>query len=174
MTNKATIALGSACIVLVALVSVGVYYHHSQIADLEDIVNLQKSQIADLEDIVNLQKSQIADLEDIVNLEKSIVWVDNKTVSQGASESTLWTFSPTYAGYVSVYLSYFGPVHTDSAIVEVTYESHGVNYASGKVWIKVGKTAKFPVLPTSSLTLTVGNGYWFNGATETVTITYTY
>jgi hypothetical protein len=109
----------------------------------------------------------------IANLGKSSVMVDSATTSQGAGAYTSWTFAIGYAGYVSVQLLNFGPTRTDAASVEVYYLSHGVNY-DNKVWIHVGETAVFPVLPTSNLEVRVGNGYVLNGATETVTMTYYY
>jgi hypothetical protein len=154
------IALGIICIVL----AVGLM---GAILDYTSIINGKDKTIADL-------NSQVASLTDVVNLAKSTVWVDSQTVSQGASAYTYWTFSPNYAGYVSVLLLDFGPTRTDSAIIEVIYSSHGVNYDSNKVWIRVGETAVFPVLPTSHLEVHVGNGYLFNGAIETVTMTYYY
>lgn len=117
--------------------------------------------------------SQIATLTDIINLAKSSVLASSQTVSQGANSYTIWTFSVDYAGYVSVLLEDFEPTRTDNAGVEVIYSSHGVSYYD-HITIGVGATAVFPVLPTSNLIVKVGNGYWFNGATETVTITYHY
>jgi hypothetical protein len=109
----------------------------------------------------------------ITNLTQSTVLVDTANISQDASAYTYYTFPISNAGYVSVQLLNFGPTRTDSAYVEVDYLSHGVNY-DNKIWLHVGDTGDFPVLPTSNLEVRIGNGYLTNGATETVTITYYY
>jgi uncharacterized protein YxeA len=100
--------------------------------------------------------------------------VNSESVSQGASAYSYWQFSVSHAGSITVLLQDFGPTRTDSAYVEVMYNSQGVNYDSGQTWLKIGQSASFPVLPTSDLEVRVGNGYLLNGAYETVTITYTY
>jgi predicted PurR-regulated permease PerM len=110
------------------------------------------------------------DLNDIVNLAKSTTWIDHHTISQPASSYTYWTFSANYAGYVSV------QVHsstTDNTYVRVIYSSHGVNY-DNQIIVGASGTAVFPLLPSSSIEIRVGNSNWLNGATETVTIVYCY
>jgi len=114
--------------------------------------------------------SEYNDLTDIVNLAKSTIWVNDQTISQPASSYTYWTVSANYAGYVSV------QVHTsttDNTYVRVIYSSHGVNY-DHQITVGVSGTAVFPLLPSSSIEIRVGNSNWFSGATETVTITYYY
>ena len=109
-------------------------------------------------------------LNDIVNLAKSTTWIDDHTISQPASSYTYWTFSANYIGYVSV------QVHsstTDNTYVRVIYSSHGVNY-DNQITVGTSGTAVFPLLPSSNIEIRVGNSNWFNGATETVTITYYY
>jgi hypothetical protein len=157
--RNVAIALGIICIVL-AVSLVGV------IADYTLIIGGKDNTIASL-------NSQVNDLTDIVNLAKSTIWVNAQTVSQGASSYTVWTFSINYSGYVSVLLLDFAPTRTDNAGIEVIYSSHGVDYYN-HLTIGVGATGVFPVLPTSNLKVKVGNGYWLNGASETVTITYYY
>jgi len=143
---------------------------NSQITSLQNQISSLNSQISSLNDqIANLQ-NQVNDLNDIVNLAKSTVWVNDQTISQPASSYTYWTFSASYAGYVSVV------VHTSTTTntyVRVIYASHGVNY-SNQIGVGTGGTAVFPILPSSSIEIRVGNTNLINGATETVTITFYY
>jgi flagellar basal body-associated protein FliL len=120
----------------------------------------------------NLQ-NQVNDLTNTLNLGNSTIWVNNQTVSEPAGGLGLawsdWTFSASYAGYVSIYVS----SATAGAWTHVIYYSHGVSY---NVQTPVGTsgTAYFPILPSSSITVGVGNGNLNSGATQTVTITYYY
>jgi uncharacterized phage infection (PIP) family protein YhgE len=135
----------------------------SQISDLNSQISSLNAQIASLQ-------SQVNNLNDIANLAKSTTWVDDQTVSQPANSYTSWTFSASYAGYVSVL------VQTSSASdtrVRVIYSSHGVNY-DGEIGVGSSGTAVFPLLPSSNIEIRVGNHNLVSGATETVTITYYY
>jgi len=111
-------------------------------------------------------------LGDIVNLAKSSVWVDDETISQPASSYTTWTptFSASYAGYVSVWVQ---TSTTTNTYVRVIYSAYGVNY-DHQIGVGTGGTAVFPVLPSSTIEIRVGNSNLFSGATETVTITFHY
>jgi hypothetical protein len=109
----------------------------------------------------------------IANLALSTVWVDDQTVSQpaggiGVSYSS-WTESPSYAGYVSVWVQSSSVSGTH---VRVIYSADGVNFDQ-EIVVSVGGTAVFPILP-SSIQVKVGNANLSGGATETVTITYYY
>ena len=114
---------------------------------------------------------QYQSLLNIVNLADSTIWVNDQTVSQGAGAYSTWTVSASYAGYVSVYVQN----STVAGIqVEVIYSSYGVNY-NQEITVSAGSSAVFPVLPSSSITIGVGNGLYFGyGATETVTVEYYY
>lgn len=119
--------------------------------------------------ITSLQ-NQVNSLTSIANLTASTTWVNNQTVTQPAGSYTTWSQSASYAGYISITVS--SPT-TSSTFANVTYSSHGVNY---NVQTNVGTngTAYFPVLPTSNVTVAVGNGLSTGTATQTVTITYYY
>jgi len=142
----------------------------TQITNLQNQVSSLNSTINSLNtQITNLQ-NQVADLTNIVNLVKNTTWVDDQTVSQPANSYTSWTFSASYAGYVSVW------VQTSSATdtrVRVIYSSHGVDY-DGEIGVGSSGTAVFPLLPSSNIEIRVGNHNLVSGATETVTITYYY
>jgi len=143
---------------------------NSQITTKDNTISSLDSQIASKDSQISSLNSQVSDLTDTVNLAKSTTWVNDQTVSQPASSYTYWTVSASYAGYVSVW------VHsstTDNTYVRVIYSSHGVNY-DNQITVGTSGTAVFPLLPSSNIEIRVGNSNWFNGATETVTITYYY
>lgn len=119
--------------------------------------------------ITNLQ-NQVNSLTSIANLTAFTTWVNNQTVNQTAGSYTTWSESASYAGYISITVS---SSTTSSTFANVTYSSHGVNY---NVQTNVGTngTAYFPVLPSTNVTVAVGNGLSTGTATETVTITYYY
>jgi hypothetical protein len=106
----------------------------------------------------------------IVNLADSIVWVNDQTISQPASSFTVWTFSASYAGYVSILVQSSTVAGTH---VKVIYSAYGVNF-NQEIVVNAGDTAVFPILPSSNIQVEVGNGNLVNGATETVTATYHY
>lgn len=126
---------------------------------------------------IDLLKSEVTSLNNIAILNASTLYANDETISQGASQSTSFTYQPKYAGYVTITLVNFGPIRTDTAIVECIWNSNGIRYDSGQSHLSVGQSIAYPVLPTSTLTILVGNGYysWYeSSATETVTIAYTY
>ena len=58
-------------------------------------------------------------------------------------------------------------------IANVTYSSHGVNYNT-QTNVGISGIAYFPILPSSNITVAVGNGLTNGNATETVTVIYYY
>ena len=201
--RKIAIGLGIACIILAAVLGTVLYMAYSP-ANTNSVTNLQSqiSQLQNnydsyvsshhhtdddynsLQDTYNSYlamhhhsdneyssvQSQVNDLTITLNLGKNTIWVDQQTISQPASSFTVWTFSASFAGYVSVYVasSTVGGTH-----VEATYSSNGVNFHQELV-VNAGNYAVFPILPSSSIEIGVGNGNILNGATETVTVTYFY
>jgi hypothetical protein len=177
--RSVAIALGIVCIILIAGIGgVMAYYttiinnknteygnyasDHSHTNSEYDSLNNQKTSL----------QNQVNDLTSTLNLGKSTVWVNDKTLNQPAGSYTNWSpaFSTSYAGYISV------QVHTSTTsntYVRVIYTSHGVYYDS-QIGVGTGGTAVFPILPSSSIDVRIGNSNWLNGATETVTITYYY
>jgi predicted PurR-regulated permease PerM len=152
------IGLGIICILL----AVGLV---GAIANYASIINGKDNTISSL-------NSQVSDITSTLNLGKSTVWVNDETLNQPSGSYTNWSpaFSTSYAGYISV------QVHTSTTsntYVRVIYTSHGVNY-DNQIGVGTGGTAVFPVLPSSSVDVRIGNSNWLNGATETVTITYHY
>jgi hypothetical protein len=97
--------------------------------------------------------------------------VNAQTVSQGAGGYTYWWFSASYAGYVTVTVSSSTTSNTWVEIYGIS--SNGITYDSGEISVGYGGTVSYPVLP-GTVYVYVGNNNLVNGATETVTITYTY
>ncbi len=110
------------------------------------------------------------ELSNITNLTVSTVWLSDQTISQSAGTYTSWTESANYAGYVSITVL---SSTTSSTYANVVYSVDGVNY-NNPVSVGTNGTACFPVLPSLSITVEVGNGNVVSGATETVTIIYHY
>jgi hypothetical protein len=117
--------------------------------------------------------TQITSLNNIINLADSTVWVNDATVNEPAGDMSIswhdWTFSANYAGYVEIDVS----STTTGAWTQVVYSAYGVSYS---VQTNVGTSgvAYFPILPSSNITVGVGNGNTVYGATQTVTVTYYY
>jgi len=128
--------------------------------------------------------SQITEKDNIISLKNSTVWVNNQTVSQyigpgGFHWWTSWTFSAGYAGYVSVNVTSSTTNNTYAQVIWCSTPSpntypHGISYDSGLRMVGTSGTAYFPILPSSSIEIRVGNTNPLSGATETVTITYHY
>jgi hypothetical protein len=146
---------------------------NEQIANLENYVSSLNADITSL-------YAKITNLTSIINLGDSTVWVDDATVSQGASSYSTWTESASYDGYVSV-LVFNSTV--SSAWVEVIYSAYGVSFDQTQVISTVNNlnstfhpipSASFPLLPCSDITVGVGNGNTLGSANETVSIIYTY
>jgi hypothetical protein len=117
----------------------------------------------------NLQ-NQVNDLTDTLNLGKSTIWVNNQPISEPASSYVAWNFAANYAGYLSVWVKTSSSTTT---YVRVIYSSHGVNY-DNQITVGTGGTAVFPILPSGSIEVRVGNTNLITGHTQTVTITYYY
>jgi cell division protein FtsB len=170
--RSVAIGLGIVCILLIALIA---YFSVTGISAQNSYNNL-KNQNKQLQawldrnetllnqtqtwlsgNITSLQ-SQMNNLTSIVNLANSTVWVNNQTVSEPEAElfSIDWydlNFSANYAGYVSINVLSANA----STWTEVIYSAYGLYYDTS---INVGTngTEVFPVLPSSNITVGVGNG----------------
>ncbi len=139
-----------------------IYVYSTDSHDLTIQLTTARNQIASLQ-------SQVDSLSAIANLTASTTWVNNQTVSQPAGSFTTWSESASYAGYVAITVS----SSTSSTYANVIYSSHGVNY-NVQTGVGTSGTAYFPVLPSSNITVAVGNELSTGNATETVTIIYFY
>ena len=145
----------------------------STILSLQNQISSLDTQISTLQNQISSLDTQLTSLNNIINLADSTVWVDGATVSEPAGNIGIswhdWTFSADYAGYVEIDVS----STTAGAWTQVVYSAYGVSYS---VQTNVGTSgaAYFPILPSSNITVGVGNGNALWGTTQTVTITYFY
>lgn len=117
----------------------------------------------------NLQ-NQVNDLNNTLNLSKSTIWVNNETISEPANSYITLNFTADYAGYLFVLVQNSTSATT---YVRVIYSSNGVNY-DNQITVGTGGTAVFPILPSVSIGVRIGNTNLVTGRTQTVTITYHY
>ena len=163
VSRNITIGIGVLCIVLlVAIAGVIVIY--------TSMLNNKDSEIVSLQNQVTSDNSTINRLTAIVNLANSTVWVNHQSINQTARNSTSWSFSVSYAGYVVVDVQSSSNNNTS---VELKYSWNGVNYDS-TVSVGSGGQASFPVLPANNISVRVINTNSSTSASEIVTITYWY
>ena len=144
-------------------------YYNSLIYVLNTKVHDTAIELTTANNQITSLQNQITALNDIGNLSVSTIWINNQTISQPAGSYTTWTRSASYAGYVSIQVS----SSTSMTYANVTYSSHGVNYNS-QTNVGITGIANFPILPSSNITVAVGNGLTIGDATETVTVIYYY
>uniref|UniRef100_A0A2U9ILC8 Uncharacterized protein n=1 Tax=Acidianus sulfidivorans JP7 TaxID=619593 RepID=A0A2U9ILC8_9CREN len=108
--------------------------------------------------------------QNIVNLQSCEVITSNSSLSQPARQVSNISFQASYAGYVTVIVSSSTTSLTNVRIVEYTAEGQ---ISSEQYDIGSSGTVVFPVLP-GTIVVEVGNYNLIQGATETVTVTYTY
>jgi hypothetical protein len=98
--------------------------------------------------------------------------VNSQTISQPAASYYTFTFSNiSYAGYITV--DVLSSTTSNTWVEIVVYSSNGISYSSGQIAVGYSGTVSYPVLP-GTIEVEIGNSNFFSGATETVTITYTY
>jgi len=143
------------------------------IADLNYTYNLYVGIATSEELTINSLDTNITNLNVLLGLNDSAVWVNNNTVSEPVARLGMawynWTFPASYAGYVSINVS----SASAESWAHSEYSAYGVNF-SDQIDVGTNGTAYFPVLPSSNITVGVGNGNPSSGATQTVTITYYY
>ncbi|MGD0160427.1 MAG: hypothetical protein ABSB89_09035 [Candidatus Bathyarchaeia archaeon] len=181
VSRSLAITLGIVCILLIAGLGGAIAYYTNTINNKDstynDYVSTHHHTDSDYGSLntqnTNLQ-NQVNGLNTALNLGNSTVWVSDQTVSQPAGglgiSYTTWAESASYAGYVSISVTSSTTASTDANVV---YSAYGVSY-NNPITVGTSGTANFPVLPSSSITVEVGNGNLVGGATETVTITYYY
>lgn len=133
-------------------------------------LNNANGQITSLQNQLNSANSKITSQNNIISLSDSAVIANDQTYSEAASSYATFTFSANYAGYVSVYVLSSSVAGT---WIEVSYTSNGVTY-NQEITTNVGYLAEFPVLPSSTITVGIGNGNIIGSATEVCTTTYYY
>jgi hypothetical protein len=145
-------------------------YYNSLIYVLNTKVHDTAIELTTANNQITSLQNQISILNDIGNLSVSTIWVNNQTISQPAGSYASWSKSASYAGYLSIQIS---SSTASTTFANVTYSSHGVNYNT-QTNVGTSGIAYFPILPSSNITVAVGNGLTIGSATETVTITYYY
>jgi hypothetical protein len=169
VSRKVAIVLGTACILLLAVLGATIIVYQSRLSDKD-------REISNLNEQIVVLSSQVANLSAIVNLNRSAVWVNSKNVTIQAGYEIIWNATAYYAGYVSVLVFPSTMANASAAqadvYVQVTYSSHGVNY-DNRIDVGVGGTAVFPVLPSPLIQIIVGNP-GVNVADKVITATYYY
>ncbi|MEM1646283.1 MAG: hypothetical protein QXL96_10580 [Ignisphaera sp.] len=135
-----------------------------------EISNLQ-SQIQNYQSQVNALQSQLQQYQNIVNLRYSQTIVSGYTVNEPASQYVGIPFNAQYAGYVIVNVQSSTTTKTSVYIVLNTNDAGQI--VSQKYNVGSGGVVYFPVLP-GQVIVYIGNDNLFNGASQTVTITYVY
>jgi cell division protein FtsL len=187
VSRNVAVALGIICVILIAVIAIfsvtGISAQNSYnnlqnknkqlqtwlTENVSQNENLQ-NQNSQLQTSLDENESQINNLTNILNLANSTVWLNDQTTSQPHGSSTSWTESANYAGYVSIFVL---SSTTNSTYARTLYSVDGVNY-DNTVSVGASGIVYFPVLPSSSITVEVGNNNSLLPATETVTITYYY
>jgi len=136
---------------------------NSQITQLQSEISNLQSQLLDTQ-------KQLSDANNINGLHMTEVWLKDKTVNQDRGAGMWYQYTADYAGYITVNIQ---SSTTSNQYVQVTWTSNGIDY-SNKITVGNLGTAVFPVLPSNDVKVTIGNTNLLNGATATVTITYTY
>ncbi|MCH1771537.1 MULTISPECIES: hypothetical protein [Metallosphaera] len=129
------------------------------------------NEIATLKGEVNNLTSQNQQLQSIVNLQDTNTIVNDYSVNQPAGQYSTISFTSNYAGYVTVNVLSSTTSKTTVTIVEST--NNGQTITSQTYNVGASGTVVFPVLP-GNINIEIGNNNLINGASETVTITYTY
>ena len=142
----------------------------SQYSSLNSQYSSLQSQYSSLQSQYSSLNSQYSYLQSIVSLSQTETLVNSQTISQGPNNGTVFTFNIQYAGYITVDVLSSTTYNTWAEINE--HSSNGMSYAIGQS-VGYSGTGRFPVLP-GTVQVEIGNSNFFNGATETVTITYTY
>jgi len=144
----------------------------SQYSSLQSKYSSLQSQYSSLQSNSSFLNSQYSSLLSIASLSQTETLENSQTISQPAGYYTYYTFNNiNYAGYITVDVS---SSTTSNTWVEIVgYSSNGISYNSGQLTVGYSGTVSYPVLP-GTVQVEIGNSNLFSGATETVTITYTY
>jgi len=143
----------------------------SQYSSLNSKYSSLQSQYSSLQSQYSSLQSNYSYLQSIARLSQTETFVNSQEINQPAGYYTYYTFNISYAGYITVDVS---SSTTSNTWVEIVgYSSNGISYSSGQIAVGYSGTVSYPVLP-GTVQVEIGNSNYINGATETVTITYTY
>ena len=106
-----------------------------------------------------------------MSLSQTETLVNSQEINQPPGYYTPYTFNISYAGYITV--DVLSSTTSKTWVEIVGYSSNGISYSSGQINVGSSGIVSYPVLP-GTVQVYIGNSNFFNGASETVTITYTY
>lgn len=200
--KRTIIAIGLVCIILAAclLTSLAIYLLaadsasklESEIASKDAVIRSQNSTItSQTEQIATLQNSYLQllskdgditqlkenytqlkgnydELQNVLLLNASNTLLSDQAVQLAANDSTtLFSSYLSYAGYVTVRVQ----SSSNTAYAQVIYSSFGVDYDVKTIVGKLGE-ASFPVLPTYSVDIILGNTEASDSVSATVSVIY--
>ena len=168
-----TIKIGSiVLVVILAISSVWMYTsHQDQMYEVNSAYSdyVAKHQFTDSEYLALLD--QVTALTDIVNLNEQRVLMDHYAVNQPAGGYNNWTYTDiNYTGYLRI------TVHsstTSKAYARVVYTYGETTWELWKT-LGIAGSADFPVLPSSSIEVGVGNANLYDPAVHDISIVYHY
>jgi len=159
VSRAVAIALGIVCVVL-ATALIGVIVGYVLVVD-------------EKETFILFLKDEVYELNQTINLNKWDSWIDHHTIINEAGNYTSWTFSASYAGYVTVRIDYANTTSTYVRLIYSTTLLHSVKYDHQIDLGGTGEEASFPILPSAAIEVRIGNNQPVT-AVESVTITYCY
>jgi hypothetical protein len=158
--------------IILAIVSVGLYTsHQNQLNELTSTYDayVATHQYTDAEYLA--LQDQVRNLTDILTLQKHHVLLNHYDVNQPAGGYNSWAFTTiNHTGYLRI------TIHsstTATAYARVVYTYNGTTWALSKTLGTAG-TADFPVLPSSSIEVGIGNTNTYDPAAHDVSIVYHY
>jgi len=143
----------------------------SNYTSLQSQYSSLQSQYSSLQSQFSSLNSQYSSMQSIVSLSQTETFVNSQEIHQPPGYYTYYTFNISYAGYITVDVS--SSTISNTWVEIVGYSSNGISYSSGQIAVGYSGTVSYPVLP-GTVQVEIGNSNFLNGATETVTITYTY
>jgi uncharacterized coiled-coil protein SlyX len=167
--------------------NIEVFNKDSQISQLNSNITDLQNQLTSQNSTINLLTSNLTNLQEIANLQKSTLMYDDSVVEQISSgyivQGNLVAYwvnlsisleeTPIpidYAGYVVVNIT---SSTSNSTYVGLSYSSKGFSY-DNTVTVGVTGQAYFPILPTNTLYIKIGNTDTSNLDIQRVTIAYFY
>jgi TolA-binding protein len=167
--------------------NIEVFNKDSQISQLNSNITDLQNQLTSQNSTINLLTSNLTNLQEIASLQKSTLMYDDSVIEQISSGHIVQhnvvayglnlsiTFEETpipidYAGYVIVSIT---SSSSNSTFVGLSYSSKGFSY-DNTVTVGVTGQAYFPILPTNTLDIKIGNTDTSNLDIQRITITYYY
>ncbi len=158
--------------VILAIASIGLYTsHQNQLNDLNSTFDeyVATHQYTDAEYLA--LQDQIRNLTDILTLQEQRVLLNHYDVNQPAGGYNHWAFTDiNHTGYFRI------TIHsstTAKAYARVVYTFNGTTWELSKTLGTAG-AADFPVLPSSSIEVGIGNTNIHDPAAHDVSIVYYY